>query len=126
MLRSILSVLAGVVTLTVTSFAIEAALNALLPGALSTSKTLMLSYGMVCVAFGGYVTAWVAPKRPLLHSGVLAILQAGLTVVAMLSPESGRASQTHWILTAILTIPAAMLGGILHARGVGPGRATNC
>jgi hypothetical protein len=37
-----------------------------------------------------------------MHVGTRGILQAGLTITAMLSPEANRASRMQWITTAIL------------------------
>jgi hypothetical protein len=69
MIRSVLSVLAGIVVLTVTSFAIEAAVDPLLarifPNALPDHATIthnlpasmfMFFYTSLCVVAGGYVT----------------------------------------------------------------------
>jgi hypothetical protein len=125
MLRSVLSILAGIVVLTVTSFAIEAVMNPLLlwafphalPNAAALSsnpwaRTFMFAYGLSCVAAGGYVAARVARRFPIRHAAVLGILQAGLTVAAMLSPAGSHASRMQWIMTALLSIPAALAGGI--------------
>jgi hypothetical protein len=126
MVRSVLSVLAGIAVLTVVSFAIEAALNPLLlrafpealpgPAALSSNlwvKALTFAYGLTCVAAGGYVTARVARRRPVQHAAAMGILQAGLTIMAMLSPEGNHASRSQWIVTAILSIPASLVGGVV-------------
>ena len=126
MIRSLLSVLAGIAALTAASFAIEAALDPLLlwlfpralpgPEALSSNlwvKALMFAYGFMCVATGGYVAARVARQRPVTHSAVTGIIQAVLTIMAMLSPVGNHASRLQWIVTAILSIPAAMLGGVV-------------
>ncbi|MGH9645232.1 MAG: hypothetical protein ACRD4E_00325 [Bryobacteraceae bacterium] len=128
-IRSVLSVLAGIVVLTVASFAIEAVLNPLLirvfPEALPSSealssnlwvRTLMFAYGLMCVATGGYVAARVARRLPVQHAAVMGIIQAGLTVMAMLSPVANHASRWVWIITAILTIPAALVGGVVCKR----------
>jgi hypothetical protein len=133
MLRSVLSIPAGIAVLTVASFAIEAALHPLLiwafpetlPGseALSSNswvRTLTFAYGFICVAAGGYVTARVARRLPIAHAAVMGIIQAGLTIVAMLSPVGNHASKLQWILTAILSIPAAFVGGLVYK-----GRKTN-
>jgi len=129
MLRSVLSVLAGIAVLTATSFAIEAAVNPLLlrafpqalpnPAALSSNqwvRMLTFAYGLTCVAAGGYVTARIARRLPLKHASAMGILQAGLTIAAMLSPEANHASRLVWITTAILSIPAALVGGFLYTR----------
>ena len=55
----------------------------------------------VCLAAGGNVVARVARRLPVTHAAVMGIIQAGLTIVAMLSPEGNHASPTQWILTAI-------------------------
>jgi len=127
MLRSVLSIAAGIAVLTVASFAIEAALHPLLtwafpetlPGseALSSNpwvRTLTFAYGSICVAAGGYVTARVARRLPITHAAVMGIIQAGLTIVAMLSPVGDHASPMQWILIAILSIPAALVGGVVY------------
>ena len=127
MVRSVLSVLAGIAVLTIASFAIEAALDPLLlrafpaalagPEALSSNlwvRILSFAYGMMCVAAGGYVAARFARRRPLKHAGAMGIIQVGLTIIAMLSPVGSHASRLVWIITAILTIPAALVGGAVY------------
>jgi hypothetical protein len=124
MIRSILAVLAGIAVLTAASFAIEAAVDPLLlrlfpralpgPAALSTNqwaRTFTFAYGFVCVAFGGYIAARVARRLPMRHAAAMGIVQAGLTVAAMLSPEGSHASRLQWIMIAILSVPAALAGG---------------
>jgi hypothetical protein len=126
MIRSVLSVLAGIAVLTTTSFAIESALNPLLirafpetlpgPEALSSNpwiRTLTFAYGLMCLAAGGYVAARLARRLPVTHAAVMGIIQAGLTILAMLSPVGNHASPLQWIIIAILTIPAAVAGGVV-------------
>ena len=133
MLRSVLSVLAGIAVLTAASFAIEAAVDPLLlrvfpqalpsPKALSVNqwvRTLTFAYGFLCVAAGGYVSARVARRQPIRHAVAMGILQAGLTIAAMLSPEGNHASPLQWITTAVFSVPAAMAGGILCNKGRKP------
>jgi len=127
MVRSVLSVLAGIAVLTVTSFAIEAALNPLLlrvfpealPGAEALSsnpwvRALTFAYGLMCVSAGGYVAAWLARRLPVTHAAVMGVIQAGLTILAMLSPLGYHASRLQWVIIAILSIPAAVAGGIFY------------
>ena len=129
MLRSVLSVVAGIVVLTVASFAIEAALDPVLlwafPQALPNPKTLhanqwvmglTYAYGLLCVAAGGYVTGRLARRLPIGHAVAMGIVQAMLTVAAMFSPESSHASTLQWILIAVLSIPAAVAGGAFYKR----------
>ena len=133
MVRSVLSVLAGIAVLTVVSFAIEAALGPLLlrafpealpgPEALSSNpwvRALKFAYGLMAVAAGGYVAAPVARRLPIKHATAMGIIQAGLTIMAMLSPVGNHASRLQWIVTAILSIPVALVGGVVYK-----GRAPN-
>jgi hypothetical protein len=127
MVRSVLSVLAGIVALTAASFAIEAVVNPLLlrafpealpgPAALASNhwvRAFTFAYGLICVAAGGYVSAWIARRFPIRHAAAMGILQAGLTIAAMLSPEGNHASRMQWIAIAILSVPAALAGGLLY------------
>jgi hypothetical protein len=129
MLRSVLSVLAGIAVLTAASFAVEVLVNPLLlrafpqalpsPAALSSNqwvRMLTYAYGLTCVAAGGYVAARIARRLPIKHAAAMGILQAGLTIAAMLSPEANHASRIQWIMIAILSIPAALAGGFLYKR----------
>ena len=138
MIRSVLSVLAGIVVLTVASFAVEAALNPLLlrafpealpgPAALASNlwvRVLTFAYGLMCVAAGGYVAARVARRFPVQHAAAMGIIQAGLTMLAMLSPVGNHASRWVWIITAILTIPAAVAGGVACKGRKPAGRVEN-
>jgi hypothetical protein len=129
MVRSVLSVLAGIATLTAVSFAIEAVVNPLLlrafPQALPSLaalsanqwvRTLTFAYGLACVAAGGFVAARMAGRLPIRHAAAMGILQAALTIAAMLSPEANHASRMQWITIAILSIPAALVGGSVYER----------
>ena len=130
MLRSLLSILAGIAVLTAASFAIEAATDPLLlrmfpqalpgPEALSSNplvRALTFAYGLMSVAAGGYVTARIARRRPIGHAAAMGIVQAGLTIVAMLSPVANHASPLQWITIAMLSIPAALAGAALYRGG---------
>ena len=120
--------LAGIAVLTVTSFAIEAAADPFLmrmfPHALPSrtaishnlpSAIFMLAYTSACVAAGGYVTAWVARRSPMWHAAAMGVVQDALTVWAMVSLPN-EAPLRNWIVTLVLTIPAAWCGGFLRAR----------
>jgi hypothetical protein len=127
MFRSVLSILAGIALLTVASFAIEVVVDLLLlhafpqtlpsRAALASNpwvRMLTFAYGFTCVAAGGYAAARIARRFPIRHAAAMGILQAGLTVAAMLSPEGNHASRMQWVLIAILSIPAALAGGFLY------------
>lgn len=130
MIRSALAVLAGIVTLTITSFAIEAAVDPLmtrlfphaLPNRVAISHNLpatlfLFAYTASCVAAGGYVTAWLARRSPVLHSLLMGVVQVALTVLAMTSPSlRNEAPLRDWIGALVFTIPAGWCGGLLRAK----------
>jgi peptidoglycan/LPS O-acetylase OafA/YrhL len=131
MIRSGIAVLAGIVTLTITSFAIEAVADPLmmrlfphaLPNRAAISHSLpatffLFTYTALCVAAGGYVTAWIARRSPVQHALVMGIVQVALTVWAMVSVRN-EAPLLNWIGALVLTIPTALCGGLLRARQIG-------
>ena len=126
MIRGALAVLAGIGVLTVASFAIEAAADPLMmrvfPHALpnraaishNVPATLFLfAYTALCVAAGGYVTAWVAHRSPVWHAVAMGAVEVALTVWAMFSLPN-EAPLLNWIGAMVLTIPAAWFGGLLR------------
>ena len=130
MIRSVLAVLAGIAVLTATSFAIEAVANPLLmrmfPNALPNQSAIshnlpatlfLFTYTSLCVATGGYVTAWVAHRSKALHAVIMGGIQTVLTVWAMLSIPD-QAPLRNWIVGIALTVPAAWCGGVLRTRVV--------
>ena len=130
-IRSVLAVLAGIVTLTAISFAIEAVVDPLLLrlfpedfpnlaalGRSVPARALMFSYGALSIAAGGYVTAWLARRAPLRHAAVMGATQTALTLLAMRSMPN-HASMATWIVTITSTLPAALLGGWLFVRRLG-------
>jgi hypothetical protein len=132
MIRSILAILAGIATLTLTSFAIEAIANPLMmrmfPTALPNdaaitqnqySSLFLYAYTALCIAFGGYVTAGIARRSQVLHALIMGAFQVGLTALAMVSFRNGGPLQI-WIVSLTMTIPAAWCGGVLRARAKRP------
>ena len=116
MLRSLLAILAGIAVLTITSFAIEAAVNPLLTKAFPAAlRIVTLVYTMACVAAGGYVTAWLARRAQVRHALIMGVIESALTILAMLS-FAGHAPLWSWIAGIVLTTPAAWLGGLHRTR----------
>jgi hypothetical protein len=127
MVRSVLSVLAGIAVLTLASFAIEVALNPLLlhafpevlpgPEALASKpwvRALTLAYGLMCVATGGYIGARVAPRLPITHASVVG--SSGKShdygnVVSGREPCITIAVDQNW---QVLSIPAALVRGVVY------------
>ncbi len=128
MIRSVLAVLAGIVVLTVTSFAIEAVANPwmmrMFPNALPNeaamnhnvpAKLFMIAYTMLCIAAGGYVTAWLARRSPVRHAVIMGAIEAAMTIGMMIALP-GQAPLWSWIAGIVLIVPAAWCGGIIHAK----------
>jgi hypothetical protein len=128
MIRSIAAVLAGLIVLTVLSFAIEWAADPLLlrlfPQALPDRSALesnlyaalfMYFYTTLCVLAGGYVTAWLARRRPVGHAVAMGVVELGLTVWAMKAVVV-HAPLRNWIIGLVMVVPAAWCGGFLRAK----------
>jgi hypothetical protein len=136
MIRSILAVVAGLVVLTIVSFAIEAAANPLLmhlfPRALPDAAALqgnlparlfMLVYTTFSIAAGGYATAWIARRSRLTHAAIMGVIEVAFTLYVMIAapfPEAHAAPRWFWITGVILIIPAACLGAVIQAKQGAP------
>lgn len=126
MIRSIVAVVAGIVTLTAASFAIEAAANPLLmrlfPHALPNEdalranavvKLITLGYTALCVVGGGFVTAWIARKAKVIHAVIMGVIETGLTVALMVEKPQ-LAPRWVWVLGIVMTVPMAWVGAALR------------
>jgi hypothetical protein len=122
-IRSVLAVIAGIAVLTVTSFAIEWVTDPVLAGFfpdaqsqgvtshIDVRKLIMFVYTTLCVACGGYVTAWLAPGSEARHAVIMGAIQATLTSLAMIEFHD-KAPLLFWIAGIVVTVPAAWCGGI--------------
>lgn len=128
MIRSIAAVLAGLIVLTATSFAVEWAVDPLLlrlfPRALPNASALeanlyaallMYFYTALCVAAGGYVTARVARHAPVGHAVAMGVVELGLIAWAMKAIVV-HAPLRNWIMGMVMVVPAAWCGGLLRAK----------
>jgi|SRR6185369_3530189 len=120
-LKSIGAVVAGFLTVVVLSVGTDAILEAagVLPPqtqhAVYTSWTLLLLalvYRTVYTVLGGYVTARLAPQKPMKHVVVLAILG---TLGGIVGVFAGWNLSEHWypIALAVLAFPSVWYGGKL-------------
>lgn len=78
-----------------------------------------LAYRIAFTILGGYVTASVAPRRPMLHVmvlGSIGLLAATLGLVA--TWNAGPAFGPHWypIALVVTALPCVWAGGVLHTR----------
>ncbi len=101
MIRSTLAVTAGLVVLTIVSFAIEAAVDPLLmhlfPSALPdaaalagsfTARLFMLAYTTFSIVVGGYVTACIAPRAQVTHAAIVGAIELAFTLYVMIAIPS--------------------------------------
>jgi hypothetical protein len=119
MLRSVMAVVAGIVTLSLTSFGIEGLLEPVVDRATVQSSALAMSfmfvYSAICVAIGGYVTAWLARCERMRHTLVMGAIQTALVIPAMISfPHE--APLWRWLVGMTMIVPAAWCGGKLYVR----------
>jgi len=122
MLRSVGSVFAGVLSLLISSFAIEFVVDSMLlrtwpqafpnEQALAASNPVMaltLGYSLPCAVLAGWVTARVAGKAEMKHAWALAAVQEVLTVLAMVAHV---APAPNWVWACNLTlVPLAIVMG---------------
>ena len=132
MIRSILAVLAGLVVLTLVSFAIEIAADPLLmhlfPRALPDAaalagnlpaRLLLVAYTTLSIGVGGYVTAWIARRSRLTHAAIMGAIEVAFTLYVMIAGpfhEAYPAPQLVWITGLVLMIPTACLGAAIQAK----------
>ena len=93
---------------------------------------LATAYRVVYAILGSYITARLAPNRPMLHAligGVIGVIAS--TVGAVVTWNGGPAFGPHWYPIALIVtaLPCAWVGGKLclmqlrHPAGVGAGPA---
>ena len=132
MIRSILAVLAGLVVLTIASFAIEAAVDPLLmhmfPGAIPDAaalsrnfpaRLLMLAYTTFSIGLGGYFTAWIATRAKMWHAAIMGVIEIAFTLYVMIAapfPEVNPSPRWGFIVGMILMVPAACLGAYIRTK----------
>ena len=119
LLRSILAVIAGFITVVILSVVTDMVLEKTsifpLPGKMpyiTWMLMLALLYRMVYTIAGGYITAIIAPNRPMRHATILGIIG---TVAAIIGVIVGWNLSAHWypIALVVTALPCTWLGGKL-------------
>jgi hypothetical protein len=124
--RSIGAVLAGVVVIVVLSIGTDIVMHAI--GALPplgqpmghAHAVLAIAYRIIYGIVGGYVTAWLAPGRPMQHALAFGIIGLVLsTIGAMATWNEGPAFGPKWYSVGLIVtaMPCAWAGGKLCAPG---------
>ncbi len=122
-LRRVGAALAGLLAIVIITTATDAAMHAsgVFPPAGEPMTTalwlLALAYRIVYGVAGGYITARLAPDRPVRHALALGIvgLAAGIAgAVATWDRGPGFGPKWYPLAVAAIAIPSAWLGGKLH------------
>ena len=128
--RSIVAVLAGAfagVAVTLATDALLQATGVFPPSSRSTSGPpmgdalllLATAYRTIYGIAGSYLTAWLAPDRPMLHVLILGAIGTILGTIGVVVTWGQPAVVGHeWypIALAVLSMPQSWLGGFLHSK----------
>jgi hypothetical protein len=133
--RSFLALLSGYATVVLIILVLTPlAARLLIPAEMLAAKPPQLTnaylasnfvYGFGAAVVGGWLTAMMAPRKPMAHAGALAAVLLAFAVIGMLGAmgEGAEAAsvsgQPSWYGpgTAAMGIAGALVGGWLRARG---------
>jgi hypothetical protein len=125
MLRSIGAVLAGMLLVIVLSVGTDVILHAtgiyppwFKPMA-DSLWVVALAYRIVYGIAGGYVTAWLAPNRPMAHAFLLGVIGIVTSIAGVAANwNKGAEFGPRWFSLALIAIalPGAWIGGALRSR----------
>jgi drug/metabolite transporter (DMT)-like permease len=122
-LKSIGAVLAGILVGAVLSLGTDVVLHAARvfpPWDQPASDALLLlatAYRTIYSVAGSYITARLAPNRPMLHALVLGVLGLAVSIVgAAVTWNKGPAFGPHWypVALVVLAMPQCWAGGKLY------------
>ena len=122
--RSVLAVVAGFVVVVVLSLGIDEILHLLkvyppwgVPMNEPGLNALALSYRIVITVFSGYVTARLAPRKPMKHVLVGGLIGVVLGIAGVLGAmQIPMGPLWYPIAIAVTGFPSVWLGGMLFAR----------
>ena len=123
MLRSILAIVVGFVLIAALAMGTDMVVMRAFPAAFSAAGTtndlsilmLMAGYVAVYAIIGCYVTARLAPNRPMRHALILGGLGLVMNIVATISLW-GTAPAWYHIVNLLLVMPYAWIGGRIRER----------
>jgi uncharacterized membrane protein (DUF485 family) len=121
MLRSILAIAAGFFSICLLAFGADAILRAAMPeafspdGSVESVQMLLFAIGYVLVfaVAGCYLTAHLAPNRPMRHALILGLLGLIFNIAGTIAFWHTAPAWFH-IVSLLLVMPAAWLGGRLR------------
>lgn len=123
MLRSVGAVLAGFVTIFLLATGIDLGLRAALPAMYGPGGrvddvgllVLTLAYVFTVATFGCWLTARLAPSRPMRHAMLLGVLGLAFNVAGTMVQWDTAPAWYH-VVALLLVLPAAWLGGMIRER----------
>ena len=130
MKRSAVAIAAGFVTIFVLAMGTDVALRALLPGRFGpdgrvddVALLLTLLYVFAFAAFGCWLTARLAPDRPMRHALILGALGLAFNVAGTIAMWDTAPAWYHLVALG-LVMPAAWVGGTIRERQLARGGTT--
>jgi hypothetical protein len=122
--RSVLAVLAGLITVFVLSLTMDYVfrmLEVFPPSDVMMSETgdyvLASSYRLVINTFGCWLAARLAPQNPMKHALILGWIALALTIVGLVGAIVQNTGHLWYpTLLALTAVPCAWLGGKLYTR----------
>ena len=129
--RSILAIVVGFLVIGALAFGADAVVRAAAPGAFDAAGRtdsvplllLSLAYVGVFATAGCYLTARLAPDRPMRHALILGLLGLILNVVGSAQMWDSAPAWYHVVAIAMV-MPYAWLGGWLRERQLGGASGT--
>lgn len=126
--RSIAAVVIGFVLIGVLAFGTDAAVRSALPGSFTPSGATSdvgllvatLAYVTLYAVAGCYLTARLAPRRPMAHALVLGVLGLLFNIAGTVAMWNTAPAWYH-VIALVLVMPSAWLGGWLRERELGRG-----
>src|SRR5512138_1554112 len=81
---------------------------------------LATAYRLAFTVLGGWVTARLAPSRPMWHAWVLGVIGTVAALVGLVATwNAGLGPRWYPLALVVTALPCVLLGGWLHARGAG-------
>jgi len=116
-MRSAGAVASGIIVLSALSFPAEWLVLLLAretPESMSTpSRALASLLTLLSVAAGGYVTAWLAKRKPVAHATAMGVIMLAMTAVVLTRMHVEGPGWLALVSTCLL-VPAAWIGGRLR------------
>jgi len=122
MLRSAIAVLSGylamVVVVGLCTYVLMLLTPSWFPGAAPPPGPYLavnVAYSVVAALTGGYVAAWLAPRRPVKHALLLAVFALVISIVSAVL-QGDRQPRWYQVLVAVCMPMVIVLGGWARAR----------